>query len=323
MIIQVVYMFTLFLMCISSSAIIQVVYMFTLILMCISSSAHTHAEILPWTKPFTSKVCSRMTEQWSDRSAMSSRKTLSLSGPMSYLHWGSGPHPEGEKALLIWTHHIMEHSKDTVKTACNIQIDEKRGSGRPKMTWKQLTERDHRVEALGYQPSWQTHLEILCEICHACSKPATWKWGGGGWGHWCECCPCIYWLIKSPMMMIMIPYYVYHKQLDCKPEQIAETQIKLIIKVLHCSAVITRSSGAMNTDRVIRGPRYTWSALYGTWQPHPLAPLQFPPVIMGYYTLHVCYIVCSFFIYLFFIFFLLLKLCACTLPDFRFILLIQ
>ena len=26
---------------------------------------------------------------------------------------------------------------------------------------------------------------------------------------------------------------------------------------LHCSAVITRSSGAMNTDRVIRGPRYT------------------------------------------------------------------
>ena len=29
---------------------------------------------------------------------------------------------------------------------------------------------------------------------------------------------------------------------------------------IHCSAVITRSSGAMNTDRVIRGPRYTWSA---------------------------------------------------------------
>ena len=26
---------------------------------------------------------------------------------------------------------------------------------------------------------------------------------------------------------------------------------------IHCSAVITRSSGAMNTDRVIRGPRYT------------------------------------------------------------------
>ena len=51
-------------------------------------------------------------------------------------------------------------------------------------------------------------------------------------------------------------------------------------------------------------PRYTWSALYWTWQPHPLAPLQFPPVIMRYYTLHVCYIVCSFFIYLFIYYFL-------------------
>ena len=88
-------------------------------------------------------------------------------------------------------------------------------------------------------------------------------------------------------------------------------EINARLKILHCSAVITRSSGAMNTDRVIRGPRYTWSALYGTWQPHPLAPLQFPPVIMGYYTLHVCYIVCSFFIYLFifYFFFIVETLC--------------
>ena len=54
----------------------------------------------------TSNVCSEMTGQWSDRSAMSSRKTLSLSDPKSYLlawHWGSGPHSEGKKALLVWT----------------------------------------------------------------------------------------------------------------------------------------------------------------------------------------------------------------------------
>ena len=31
------------------------------------------------------------------------------------------------------------------------------------------------------------------------------------------------------------------------------------IRKVHCSAVITRSSGATNTDRVIRGPRYTES----------------------------------------------------------------
>ena len=32
-----------------------------------------------------------------------------------------------------------------------------------------------------------------------------------------------------------------------------------IVTKVHCSAVITRSSGATNTDRVIRGPRYTES----------------------------------------------------------------
>ena len=41
----------------------------------------------------TSSVCSKMTGQWSDRSAMSDRKTLSPPGPVSYL-WGL--------ALRIW-----------------------------------------------------------------------------------------------------------------------------------------------------------------------------------------------------------------------------
>ena len=52
-----------------------------------------------------------------------------------------------------------------------------------------------RVGALSYQPSWQTYLEICCEIFHACSKPATWKGS-----HWCECCPCTCKLIKSLIM---------------------------------------------------------------------------------------------------------------------------
>ena len=42
----------------------------------------------------TSSVCSKMTGQWSDRSAMSGRKTLSPPGPMSYLCG---------LALRIWT----------------------------------------------------------------------------------------------------------------------------------------------------------------------------------------------------------------------------
>ena len=57
----------------------------------------------------------------------------------------------------------------------------------------------------------------------------------------------------------------------------------------------------MIIDRIKRGPRYTE-------HDNPLAPLQFPPVIMRYFTLHVCYIVCSFFIYFLF-FFIVETLC--------------
>ena len=41
-----------------------------------------------------------------------------------------------------------------VKTAFDIQVDWKHGPGRPKMTWKQLAERDCREWKLGHQPSW-------------------------------------------------------------------------------------------------------------------------------------------------------------------------
>ena len=42
---------------------------------------------------------------------------------------------------LRWYGHL-EPSNGTVKTTFDIQVDGKRGPGRPKMTWKQLTERD-------------------------------------------------------------------------------------------------------------------------------------------------------------------------------------
>ena len=44
---------------------------------------------------------------------------------------------------LRWYGHV-ERSNGAVKTAFDIQINGKRGPGRPKMTWKQLTERDRR-----------------------------------------------------------------------------------------------------------------------------------------------------------------------------------
>ena len=44
---------------------------------------------------------------------------------------------------LQWYGHV-ERSNGAIKTAFDIQVDGKRGPGRPKMTWKQLTERDCR-----------------------------------------------------------------------------------------------------------------------------------------------------------------------------------
>ena len=38
----------------------------------------------------------------------------------------------------------MERSSGAIRTAYNIQIDGKRGAGRPKQTWKKLTEKDCR-----------------------------------------------------------------------------------------------------------------------------------------------------------------------------------
>ena len=38
----------------------------------------------------------------------------------------------------------MECSSGAIRTACNIQIEGKRGAGRPKLTWKKLTEKDCR-----------------------------------------------------------------------------------------------------------------------------------------------------------------------------------
>ena len=36
----------------------------------------------------------------------------------------------------------MERSSGGVRTACDIQIDDRPGAGRPKLTWKKLNEKD-------------------------------------------------------------------------------------------------------------------------------------------------------------------------------------
>ena len=44
---------------------------------------------------------------------------------------------------LHWFGHV-ERSSGAIRTACDIQIDGRRGAGRPKLTWKKLTEKDCR-----------------------------------------------------------------------------------------------------------------------------------------------------------------------------------
>ena len=96
---------------------------------------------------------------------------------------------EGEKTLMIWTCGTLQwcnqdslwHTGWWKAWAWEAQND------------MEAVDREglQRVEALGYQPSWQTYLEIWCQICHVCSKPAIWKGA-----HWCGCCPCTCMLIK-------------------------------------------------------------------------------------------------------------------------------
>ena len=88
----------------------------------------------------------------------------------------------------------VQRSNGAVKTAFHIQDEGKHGPWRPKMTWKQLTDRDCREWKLS---AINPHDRNMCEICHACSKPAIWKGA-----YCCGCCPCM--LIKNLIMMMMM-----------------------------------------------------------------------------------------------------------------------
>ena len=45
--------------------------------------------------------------------------------------------------IYRWFGHV-EHSSGAIRTACDIQIEGRWGAGRPKLTWKKLTEKDCR-----------------------------------------------------------------------------------------------------------------------------------------------------------------------------------
>ena len=56
----------------------------------------------------------------------------------------------------------VERSNGAVKTAFHIQVEGKHGSGRPKMTWKQLSERDCREWKLSAVNLHESHTWRSC-----------------------------------------------------------------------------------------------------------------------------------------------------------------
>ena len=66
---------------------------------------------------------------------------------------------------LHWFGHV-ERSSGAVRTACDIQIEGRRGAGRPKLTWKKLTEKDCREWKLTTVDSKEIAGQICEKIVH-------------------------------------------------------------------------------------------------------------------------------------------------------------
>ena len=74
---------------------------------------------------------------------------------------------------IRWYGHV-ERSNGAVKTAFDIQVNGKRGPGRPKMTWKQLTERDCRewkLSAIGPHDRDKWRSGVRSAMCAASQLP--------------------------------------------------------------------------------------------------------------------------------------------------------
>ena len=145
-----------------------------------------------------------MTEQCSERSAMSNRQTLSPPDPMSYLRG---------LALKIWTSFWMKRrlrrNAPMVQSRqpLTYRFMESMGLGGPRWHgsgWQR-----------GIAESGRSRLSILMIDIPGdlvwelpCVQQASYLeegvGGGGGGGHWSGCCPCTCTLIKNPMMMMMM-----------------------------------------------------------------------------------------------------------------------
>ena len=108
---------------------------------------------------------------------------------------------------LRWYGHV-ERSNGAAMTAFDIQVDGKREPGRPKMTWKQPTERDcseWKLSAINTHDrhTWRSGVKSAMRAASQLS---------GRGVHWCGCCPCTGTLIENPIMIYdMMKYIITYK----------------------------------------------------------------------------------------------------------------
>ena len=164
---------------------------------CVQSAMLNASEHWPLTKPNLQRLQRNDRAMiWQCQAAMSSRKTLSPSDPMSYLHslalriWTSSWRREGSTDM-----HTLHTPRVQSRDPVTYRLMESEGpegegpesEGGPR--WHGSSWQRGITESGSY---WLLTLMIWCEICHACSKPATWKGA-----NWCGCCPCTCMFIKK------------------------------------------------------------------------------------------------------------------------------
>ena len=163
-------------------------------------SAMLHASETGHWQSQTSNVCREMTGQWSDRSAMSSRKTLSPPDPVSYLHglalriWTSFWRREGFAGMDMWNAPMVQSRQPlTCRLMESMGLGGQRWHG---SSWQR-----------GIAESGSSRLstlmidipgDLVWDLPYV--QQASYLEGA----HWCGCCPCTCMLIKNPLLVIMM-----------------------------------------------------------------------------------------------------------------------
>ena len=137
----------------------------------------------------TSNVCSKLTGQWSDRSAMSSRKTLSSPDPVSYLcgfalsNWTLFWRRKGSAAMDMWNAPMVQSRQPlTCRWMKSIGLGGPRWHG---CRWQR-----------GIAESGSSHDRHTWRFCNRSAMRAASQLPGRGYG----CCPCTCTLIKNLMI---------------------------------------------------------------------------------------------------------------------------